>query len=549
MKLWLTFFVLFSLSLFSNEDVEACSCNESFVDYCRYDESKYFTGFCSSEKGREIGKTFYTSGVSFEGSYYNDVDSVGIITWNNGDTFRGELGVINAGYDIDPDIVDEKLVAIGQYVEGTVTSRGFFVLNDSGRFDLIGFGTDFNTDPDFEFNYRAGEFKNTELISHSLITYENFELWTDFSQPLDTRLLYVIAGEEKDVYKFQNDKTVKIRSFTDIDELAKQEIEKNIELKKRNLENNINILDARLDDIDQFFAGEMQNQAKSIKPLSSDLVKSIQELLTILGYEVGEIDGILGPLTRAGIKAYEKAIDRPMGGNPTESILILLQESVRLKNNEVAKAQEIPKELPVVSTGTGFYINKSYLVTNYHVVQKCNYLTIQNMGLLTIETQDQVNDIAILRSKRESDYYLRLDVNPQLGQSIYTGGFPYNDVLDNFNFTAGNVSGLRGTQSNISQFQFTAPVQPGSSGGPVLNDKGGVVGVTVSGLGANFAEVRKTLPQNIAFGIKVGVVKDILSEAGISFVEGRDSWFVSSQEKIARTAKNSSVLINCHSNI
>ena len=171
------------------------------------------------------------------------------------------------------------------------------------------------------------------------------------------------------------------------------------------------------------------------------------------------------------------------------------------------------------------------------------------MGLLTIETQDQVNDIAILRSERESDYYLRLDVNPQLGQSIYTGGFPYNDVLDNFNFTAGNVSGLRGTQSNISQFQFTAPVQPGSSGGPVLNDKGGVVGVTVSGLGANFAEVRKTLPQNIAFGIKVGVVKDILSEAGISFVEGRDSWFVSPQEKIARTAKNSSVLIKCHSNI
>ena len=76
-------------------------------------------------------------GSLFEGSYYNDVDSVGIITWNNGDTFRGELGVINAGYDIDPHIVDEKLVAIGQYVEGTVTSRGFFVLNDNGRFDLI----------------------------------------------------------------------------------------------------------------------------------------------------------------------------------------------------------------------------------------------------------------------------------------------------------------------------------------------------------------------------------------------------------------------------
>ena len=370
-----------------------------------------------------------------------------------------------------------------------------------------------------------------------------------FSQPLETRLLYVISGEEKDVYKFQNDKTIKIRSFTEIDEFSKKEIEKKIELKKINLENNFNILDARLDEIDQFFAGDRVNQTKPIKPLSSDLVKSIQELLIILGYEVGEIDGILGPLTRAGIKAYEKAIDQPMAGNPTESILISLQESVRLKNNEFAKGQKIPKELPVVSTGTGFFINNSHIVTNYHVVQKCNYLSIQNKGLLTIETQDQINDIAILKSLEESLSYLRLFENPQLGESIYTGGYPYNDVLDTFNFTTGNVSGLRGTQSNISEFQFTAPVQPGSSGGPILDEKGGVVGVTVSGLGASFAAANNTLPQNIAFGIKVGVIKDILNEMGIKFTVGQEFWFSTSQEEIAQLAKDASVLIQCHSNI
>ena len=171
------------------------------------------------------------------------------------------------------------------------------------------------------------------------------------------------------------------------------------------------------------------------------------------------------------------------------------------------------------------------------------------MGLLTIETQDQINDIAILRSEDKSDNFLKLQDNPQLGQSIYTGGYPYNDVLDNFNFTIGNISGLRGTQSNISQFQFTAPVQPGSSGGPILNDKGGVVGVTVSGLGASFAEANNTLPQNIAFGIKVGVVKDILNEEGIQFSQGQDFWFSASQEKIAQVAKDASVVIQCHSSI
>ena len=74
-----------------------------------------------------------------------------------------------------------------------------------------------------------------------------------------------------------------------------------------------------------------------------------------------------------------------------------------------------------------------------------------------------------MSSYNESDFFLNLYENPKLGQSIFTGGYPYNEVLDNFNFTAGNVSGLRGTQSNISQFQFTAPVQPGSSGGPILD--------------------------------------------------------------------------------
>ena len=53
----------------------------------------------SSTEGRRIGKTFYDSGTTFEGSYYNDVDSVGTIIWTDGDSFKGELGVKNAGYD------------------------------------------------------------------------------------------------------------------------------------------------------------------------------------------------------------------------------------------------------------------------------------------------------------------------------------------------------------------------------------------------------------------------------------------------------------------
>ena len=98
----LSFLLLITLIPFliiSNE-IKECNCTDGFVDFCRYDENKNFIGICSATEGRRIGKTFYESGATFEGSYYNDVDSVGTIIWTDGKSFKGELGVINAGYDI-----------------------------------------------------------------------------------------------------------------------------------------------------------------------------------------------------------------------------------------------------------------------------------------------------------------------------------------------------------------------------------------------------------------------------------------------------------------
>ena len=539
------------------EDLKDCNCTNGFVEFCKYDETKNFIGFCEKEKGRQIGKTFYQEGITFEGNYYKDLYSVGTMTWPNGDSLRGEFGIANAGYTFEQGIDPTKLSAIGQFVEGTITSRGFFEFKGGDLIRLIGFGTEFDTDPSGEFNYRAGSHINGEMKGSTLVTIrtqgenqtEGISIWSDLSLPAEERKIYVINGPSRTVYRFVDGKTQLVRDFNPEDDIAKNAIKKNIENKKANLDQNFNILDERLTQVEEFLSGKKtSNQSTPIKPLSSSLVKSIQELLTILGYETGKIDGILGPLTIAGIKAFEKKNNQPLNGKPSEKLLILLQESIRLRNNQLATSEKPPKDLPIASTGTGFFISSNHLVTNYHVVQKCNYLSIQKMGLLTIETQDQINDIAILKSD-ESANFLKLRDNPQLGQSIFTGGYPYNDVLDNFNFTSGNISSLRGTKSNISQFQFTAPVQPGSSGGPIIDDKGGVVGVTVSGLGASFAEANNTLPQNIAFGIKVGVVKDILNEEGIEFSEGQEFWFSASQEKIAQLAKDASVVIQCHSSI
>ena len=143
---------------------------------------------------------------------------------------------------------------------------------------------------------------------------------------------------------------------------------------------------------------------------------------------------------------------------------------------------------------------------------------------------------------------LSLSTNPDLGQPVYAGGFPYNHFLNNFNFTSGNVSSLFGPDSNISEFQFTAPVQPGSSGGAILNEKGGVVGITVKVASLELMKNTQSIPQNINWGIKVQVLKDILKENKISFENGNSFWFKSDLEDIADLSKDASILINCHAN-
>jgi hypothetical protein len=80
----------------------------------------------------------------------------------------------------------------------------------------------------------------------------------------------------------------------------------------------------------------------------------------------------------------------------------------------------------------------------------------------------------------------------------------------------------------------------------VLNEKGGVIGITVSTTSLELMKETESIPQNINFGIKVEVLKDILVENQIDFSNGNSFWFRSSQEDIAQLSKDASTVINCH---
>ena len=530
--------------ILKESEVDNCICNGEYEDYCRLNESEHFLGKCSAPDKRIFGKTFYSSGTIFEGSYHEDNSHhIGLLEWDNGNKIQGEFYISPEDYlfpnEIDP---SKHIVVIGQYLLDTITSRGFFVLNDEGFLVLTGYGTKFNTDASLGWTYQAGLYLNDDLSGEALMTYVDEEeeqvFWFDVSQGLDSEVYIQI----NDVKYINNTNMEKIADGWDAESEAEIErIKEVLKLSNDVLEKNFEILEERKEKL----LSDSSKETKIIKPLSSETTASIQELLAALGYETGKIDGILGRLTIAAIKAFQKEQDIEVTGRPTEELLITLQTEVRRSKSSDQSATNAPVKLPVIATGTGFYIQKNILVTNNHVIEECDYISNEDGVNLSLKTADVINDIAILTGP-DNLFNLYLSSNPSLGQTIYAGGFPYNNILNNFNFSSGNVSSLFGLGSNVSEFQFTAPVQPGSSGGAILNDKGGVVGITVSVASINLMERTKSIPQNINFGIKVEVLKDILTENKINFKQGNSFWFKSDQEDIAELSKDSSIVINCH---
>ena len=524
-------------------EVDSCICNGEFENYCRLNESEHFIGMCSGPYKRIYGKTFYDSGTIFQGSYREDNSQhIGLLEWDDGNKIQGEFNISSEDYLFPDEVNPEGLVVIGQYLLDTITSRGIFVLNDKGYLVLTGYGTKFNTDASLGWTYQGGIFLNDDLSAEGLMTFVDEEqkkaLWFDISKGSDSKV-YI---ESNDIKYINNSDMEKIADGWDAE--AEAEVNRIASVLKLNndaLERNFEILEERKEEL----TSDASNETKVIKPLSSETTSSIQELLAALGYETGKIDGILGRLTISAIKAFQKESDLKITGRPTEDLLIALQTEVRRSKASSESTPKDPVKLPVIGTGTGFYIQKNILVTNNHVIDKCDYITNKAGANLSVETTDLVNDIAVLTGP-DNLSNLSLSSNPGLGQTVHAGGFPYNNILNNFNFTSGNVSSLFGPGSNVSEFQFTAPVQPGSSGGAILNDKGGVVGITVSVASIQLMENTKSIPQNINFGIKVEVLKDILKENKISFENGNSFWFKSSQEDIAELSKDSSVVINCH---
>jgi hypothetical protein len=181
-----------------------------------------------------------------------------------------------------------------------------------------------------------------------------------------------------------------------------------------------------------------------------------------------------------------------------------------------------PNEIINAASGSGFIVSSSgHIVTNNHVIDGCNDVKVHQKGKIfkaTIVDVDYMNDLAIIQADITSSMVFSVSSqDAELLQDIYVAGYPFGATISSsIKVTKGIVSSLSGIGNNYSNMQIDAALQPGNSGGPILDNKGNVVGVAVAKLDLSLMlEEFGAVPEDTNFGIKSSTLITFLRANGI----------------------------------
>jgi S1-C subfamily serine protease len=170
--------------------------------------------------------------------------------------------------------------------------------------------------------------------------------------------------------------------------------------------------------------------------------------------------------------------------------------------------------------GTGFFVGpEGYALTAYHVVDGATRIACRTgdgaVHEAVLARMSQANDIALLRVDFRPPHSLGFAPRGSLrpGERVFTIGYGAPNFLgvSEPRFTEGTVSALSGLDADDSFVQISVPIQPGNSGGPLVNEAGQVVGIISSSAGPEaFQRMEGAAPQNINWAVKADYATPLL---------------------------------------
>jgi len=166
-------------------------------------------------------------------------------------------------------------------------------------------------------------------------------------------------------------------------------------------------------------------------------------------------------------------------------------------------------EKKVSDSGTGFLITKDgYILTCHHVIEDANKIKVvleENTFPAELVRDDPNNDLALLKIDGSFPAIaFSSERSAKMGENVFTVGYP-NPSLQGVNpkLTKGTINSLTGFQDDLRLYQVDIPVQPGNSGGALLDENGNVIGVIMAMLDAKTTfNITGSLPQNVNYAVK-----------------------------------------------
>ena len=163
---------------------------------------------------------------------------------------------------------------------------------------------------------------------------------------------------------------------------------------------------------------------------------------------------------------------------------------------------------------TGFFVSEDgYVVTNYHVVRGASEIAVRiydgTVLNATVVRLDSANDVALLKvNSKGRPLTLTSSVNASRGDDIFTLGYPMINIQgQQQKATFGRINALSGARDDVRYIQIDVPIQPGNSGGPLINRRGQVIGVVTATLDELVAlQSSGHLPQSVNYAVKADYV-------------------------------------------
>lgn len=230
---------------------------------------------------------------------------------------------------------------------------------------------------------------------------------------------------------------------------------------------------------------------------------------------------------------------------PTRSMYAKTFDQIESKGNKFSKDENW--------SGTGFALNDGYIVTNYHVIDGANNITVQGIqgifnkiyNAIVIGT-DKNNDLVLLRITDQSFAgfgtipYSLSSVTSEVGEDVFVLGYPLTSTMgDEIKLTTGIISSKTGFQGDVALYQISAPIQPGNSGGPLFDNKGNVIGIV---------SAKHSGAENVGYAVKTLYLRNLVEScASASIIPNANTISTLPLTRKVKSEKNFVFLIKCSS--